>query len=80
MRLDWMEEGLCRQVGGDLWHPEEGEGSTAATNRAMQVCGNCPVRLVCLEHALDTGEVYGVWGQTTPTQRRMMRRQRRKIA
>ena len=29
---------------------------------AKAVCAGCPVRRECLDHALTSGEPYGVWG------------------
>ena len=74
LRLEWMEDGLCRQVGGDLWHPDEGIGSTWATNRAKEVCAECPVQLTCLRFALENREMYGIWGGTTQSERRKLLR------
>jgi WhiB family transcriptional regulator, redox-sensing transcriptional regulator len=64
--LDWMTEGSCRQVGGDLWYPNKG-GSVSA---AKLVCNGdyrrgvprCPVRDICREYALRWREEHGVWG------------------
>lgn len=39
-------------------------------------CTRCPVIADCLEHALATNELEGVWGGRTPRQRRRMRRLR----
>lgn len=77
---DWMDEALCREVGGDLWTPDQTEGSKGAIHRAIKLCGKCPVQAACLEYALDRGEMHGVWGGTTPTQRKRLRRERRQIA
>lgn len=40
------------------------------------ICGRCPVRAECLMEALDhkTDEDVGVWGGTSPSQRRAIRR------
>ena len=70
----WMEFALCREVGGDLWHPDEGEGQTYMTNRAKEVCNRCPVIEECLGYAMKHGEVLGVWGGTTPAERKRMRK------
>jgi WhiB family redox-sensing transcriptional regulator len=76
----WMEMALCREVGGDFWHPDEGEGYTYATNRAVAICRDCPVRLQCLNHAMANNEMLGVWGGTTPAERKRMRRAIRESA
>ncbi|MER8042727.1 WhiB family transcriptional regulator [Streptomyces sp. NPDC094032] len=68
---DWREFGLCRQVDPELWWPEKGS-STAA---ARKICTACEVRTPCLDWALETGEP-GVWGGTTPNQRKAIRRAR----
>jgi len=38
--------------------------------RALAVCGGCKVRRECLAYALDHDESAGVWGGTTPDDRR----------
>ena len=69
-----MEDALCRQVGGDFWHADEGEGSTAATNEAKRICASCPVQLACLRHALHNREMEGVWGGATRSERKKLLR------
>lgn len=39
--------------------------------RAKRVCAGCPVRLECLEWAIQRNEI-GVWGGTTEDERRLM--------
>jgi WhiB family redox-sensing transcriptional regulator len=46
------------------------------TDRAVAVCRACPVRQPCLSHALDNEEMLGIWGGTTPRERRRMIRSR----
>lgn len=41
---------------------------------AKQVCGRCIVREQCLSWALRAGEPDGIWGGTTPDERRHLRR------
>lgn len=50
-----------------------GKPPTAAERAAVAVCRACPVREVCLEYALEHGEL-GVWGGTTERERREQRR------
>lgn len=80
MRLSWMDKALCREVGGDLWHHESGEGSVEAINMAKRVCRRCPVQIECLQFALENNETYGVWGATAATERRKMRARSRGVA
>jgi len=37
---------------------------------AKDVCMHCPVQVPCREHALATGETFGVWGGLGETERR----------
>lgn len=42
-------------------------------DEAAEMCSHCPVRVQCLEWALEHDEL-GIWGGTTDEQRRRMRR------
>jgi WhiB family redox-sensing transcriptional regulator len=44
---------------------------------AIAICRRCPHQDECLQWALDTRQGYGIWGGTTPAQRRIMLRNRR---
>lgn len=67
----WMNRAACRNSDPSLFF------DTARSVEAKTVCGRCPVRGTCLEHALDVPEREGVWGGTTPTRRDRIRRNRR---
>lgn len=40
---------------------------------AKKLCNDCPIRIECLSYAIENNEVHGVWGQTTPIERKMIR-------
>ena len=66
----FMADALCREVGGDLWHPDKG----ASADEARQICHRCPVEADCLEYALahetrGRQASPGVWGGMSHTQR-----------
>jgi WhiB family redox-sensing transcriptional regulator len=46
------------------------------TDLAVAVCRACPVRQPCLSFALDAREMLGIWGGTTPRERRRLIRGR----
>ena len=69
---DWQERGLCRQVDPDLFYPEKGSG-LSSLRQARRICDRCPVKAECRQWALDQGEVYGVWGGTSESERRRIR-------
>jgi hypothetical protein len=67
---DW-DAALCRQTDPDLFFPVGIGGAVAAQNeQAKQVCRQCPVRVACLNFALDTGQTSGVWGGLSEAERR----------
>lgn len=74
--VPWMADANCRGMDADLFHPDKGQNP----NEARAVCDGCVVRDECLTWALDnqTGHNdYGVWGGTTPRERRRIRKARR---
>jgi WhiB family transcriptional regulator, redox-sensing transcriptional regulator len=72
----WREFARCLGADPDLFYP----GSDDAAERAKAICIVCPVRELCLEHALTAREKEGVWGGRTEKERRRLIRQRRKTA
>ena len=53
-----------------------GVRKTEAVEAAIDMCRKCPVLKQCLEYALQHPESteYGIWGSTTPPQRRRISR------
>ena len=41
---------------------------------AKEICAECPVKMLCLEYALDANEQFGIWGGTTFKERKQIRR------
>lgn len=72
---DWRQRAACRDLDPELFFPvsEIGPGAHQA-DRAKSVCAGCPVRTACLEYALDNGLDHGIFGGTTETERRALRR------
>jgi WhiB family redox-sensing transcriptional regulator len=71
--LHWQRFARCRgDAGRDFYPPFGGEGKRdrrARELRAKTVCGSCPVRAECLDHAVKSGERHGVWGGLTSDER-----------
>jgi WhiB family redox-sensing transcriptional regulator len=67
----WAARAACRGADTEIFYPttpdEEAE--------ALALCATCPVRAQCLEDALRNREIYGIWGGTTPEERRRIRRE-----
>lgn len=55
-----------------LWFPDDYHDAEAAI--AVAICRVCPVNAECLDYALTTGQPEGVWGGTTPSERRRIAR------
>jgi WhiB family redox-sensing transcriptional regulator len=74
---DWRHRAACRDEDPELFFPvsDVGPGARQA-DQAKAVCARCPVRAECLEYALDNGLDHGVFGGTTETERRELRRRR----
>lgn len=68
----WVEDALCRVVGDEIFFPPDDKPVSRDFYRtAKRICRRCPVRLKCLDYGLD--ETYGVWGGTSPAERRTLR-------
>ncbi len=65
----WAVFASCRDERGMTFFPQ----SKGEEKKALSICGICPVRQDCLDHALATNERFGVWGGTTEKQRRKLR-------
>ncbi|MFI2507678.1 WhiB family transcriptional regulator [Streptomyces sp. NPDC018972] len=72
---NWRERAACRTEDPDLFFPIGTSGpALMQTEQAKAVCRRCPVREQCLQWALDTGQSIGVWGGTSETERRALKR------
>ena len=71
----WFKFAGCRGVSSDLFFEE---GVRRLVMEGKSYCYRCPVRVECLEHALEHDEI-GVWGGMTTTERRRERRRRIKV-
>jgi hypothetical protein len=64
----WRTKGVCQQVDPETFFPAPNEPADAA----IALCRGCVVQGPCLAWALDVGDCHGVWGGTTPRERRAM--------
>ena len=44
---------------------------------ALSICDGCPKKQQCLDTAMSTPEIYGIWGGTTESERKTLRRKAR---
>jgi WhiB family redox-sensing transcriptional regulator len=72
---NWREHAACRHEDPELFFPVGTSGPAAhQTEQAKAVCRTCPAREPCLQWALETGQSIGVWGGTSETERRALKR------
>jgi WhiB family transcriptional regulator, redox-sensing transcriptional regulator len=78
-RVNWHEDVACRDADPDLFFPI---GTTGAALRQMEeakrICRDCPVQSTAWPGRWRTGLTDGVWGGTTPDERRVIRSLSRK--
>lgn len=65
---DWRPLAACRGMSPDLFYPEDKENAP----EAKATCRTCPVMDACLTDNL--WEDHGIWGGTSPAERKVMRR------
>lgn len=73
----WMARAACRGADTELFFPIDEE---KGAGEAKAICAACPVREACLEFALQTRSVDGIYAGTTGTERKAMLRKGRKPA
>lgn len=72
----WMEHGACFGAAhlADLFYPPDKGKSVESYAKARRICAVCTVRDRCRDYAVEVREPLGMWGGTTPKERRAMRR------
>ncbi len=71
----WRQHAICRDTDPDLFFPIGTTGQALVQiDRAREVCNQCPVKVDCLEFALETNQDSGIWGGASEEERRMIRR------
>ncbi len=64
----WRTRGACQTVDPETFFPAPSEPA----DTAVALCRTCEVQGACLAWALEVGDCHGVWGATTPRERRAM--------
>lgn len=75
--MSWREAAACRGMGSAVFIHQS---TYPNYKQARQVCQQCPVRRDCLDFALTIpaeDDVFGMFGGTTPSQRKSMTRRPR---
>lgn len=59
--MSWRELAACRGLTAEQFFPDD-ETNEEATRPARTVCGECPVRVECLDHAVTENLSDGIFG------------------
>jgi WhiB family redox-sensing transcriptional regulator len=69
---DWRSVASCRSSDPDLFFPVSASGrSVEQATLAKAICAACRVRRECLEFALRTRQVHGIWVGLTEEERHL---------
>lgn len=82
MTDDWRTRAACLGVETDVFFPPIRRGAYYTRldyAEALTYCARCPVRQPCLDIGVEHSLTDGVWGGTTPNDRRKVRKQRRAL-
>jgi WhiB family redox-sensing transcriptional regulator len=73
-RHEWRARAACRGADPELFFPERG----ASLEPALSYCRSCPVRVECLQYAVErpANTVLGIWGGRAARARRKACRRR----
>jgi WhiB family redox-sensing transcriptional regulator len=73
--MNWRDRAACLDEDPELFFPIGTTGpALAQVEEAKSVCARCPVRVECLQWALDTGVDQGIWGGLSEDERRSLKR------
>ena len=64
VQQDWMNKAACTDpsIDPDWFFPDTEHNIDFPTQIALKMCKECPVRMKCLQYAIDIWPVYGIWG------------------
>jgi WhiB family transcriptional regulator, redox-sensing transcriptional regulator len=71
--LEWQLRARCRGLPTEIFFAfdsERGSRRAAREEHAKNVCRSCAVHDECLRYAMASVEPWGIWGATTPAERR----------
>jgi len=72
----WRISAICRDTDPELFFPVGTTGQALLQiAKAKGVCCQCPVKVECLDFAMETNQDTGIWGGLSEDERRNLRRQ-----
>ncbi|GHT81431.1 hypothetical protein FACS1894125_2140 [Actinomycetota bacterium] len=64
----WQFDAVCATTAPEAFFPERG----GSAKEARAICSMCPVRVDCLDYAIENGISQGIWGGTSERERRQI--------
>jgi WhiB family transcriptional regulator, redox-sensing transcriptional regulator len=75
----WWTLAACQSADPELFFPVSGTGlAQADIVKAKAICAGCEIRRRCLDYALESQQVHGVWGGTSEGERQVLSAQHRR--
>ena len=72
----WRRHATCRDTDPELFFPVGTTGQALQQiAKAKSVCCECPVKIECLQFAMETNQDTGIWGGLSEEERRQIRRE-----
>jgi WhiB family redox-sensing transcriptional regulator len=72
----WRTNAICRDTDPELFfHVGTTGQALLQIAKAKGVCCQCPVKVECLDFAMETNQDTGIWGGLSEDERRNLRRQ-----
>ena len=62
----------CSTADAAKFFPNEGKWAARNALPAKRICRRCPLAAECLAWAIETRQDWGIWGGTTPAERRRL--------
>lgn len=73
--IEWRDLAACNGHDPNLFFPAGETGPAVEQIRhAKAICASCEVQDDCLDYAIETNQMSGVWGGLTEDERRPVRR------
>jgi len=74
----WRAGANCGDADPELFFAEGNKApGREMIRQARAICQECPVRIDCLDEAINKKEEFGIWGGLTPTERQASERKTR---
>ena len=71
---DWLDRAACSSLDVDQLSMFFVDAGKAISKEALQLCGRCPVRRDCLDHAYRYDVISGYFGGMSPSKRKVLTR------